>query len=115
MSEIEKAAESLADRVKKLSPDNPLMKHLEASSAEFLRSKGFDTSTKPGCLAAIEWLKSRGVEEAFWERDGKVVWIDFNSKLVDETGWVPASIMADQIHPTDAGYDIWMEALAPVL
>lgn len=69
MSEIEKAAESLADRVKKLSPDDPLMKHLEASSAEFLRSKGFDTSTKPGCLAAIEWLKSRGVEEAFWDDD----------------------------------------------
>ena len=45
--------------MKKLSPDDPLMKHLE----------GFDTSTKPGGLAAIEWLKSRGVEEAFWDDD----------------------------------------------
>ena len=26
---------------------------------------------------------------------------------------VPASLMADEIHPTDAGYDIWMDALAP--
>ena len=59
--------------------------------------------------------KTNALLKAFAERDGKVVWIDFNSKLVDETGWVPASIMADQIHPTDAGYDIWMEALAPVL
>ena len=59
--------------------------------------------------------KTNALLKAFAERDGKVVWIDFNSKLVDETGWVPASIMADQIHPTSAGYDLWMEALAPVL
>ena len=51
----------------------------------------------------------------FAERDGKLVWIDFGDRLVDETGWVPRSIMADQIHPTAKGYDIWMEALAPVL
>ena len=43
------------------------------------------------------------------------MWIDFNDKLVDETGWVPRTLMADEIHPTDAGYDIWMAALAPVL
>ena len=51
----------------------------------------------------------------FADADGRLIWIDFNSKLVDETGWVPKSIMADEIHPSDAGYDIWMEALAPVL
>jgi len=51
----------------------------------------------------------------FADRDGRITWIDFNDKLVDETGWVPKSIMADQIHPTDAGYDLWMEALAPVI
>lgn len=45
----------------------------------------------------------------------EIVWVDFNAKLVDETGWVPKEIMADQIHPTDRGYEIWMEALAPVL
>ena len=51
----------------------------------------------------------------FADADGRLIWIDFNSRLVDETGWVPKSIMADEIHPSDAGYDIWMEALAPVL
>ena len=33
--------------------------------------------------------------------------------LFGEYWWVPRSIMADEIHPTDAGYDIWMNALAP--
>ena len=51
----------------------------------------------------------------FAAKDGKVVWVDFNDRLVDSTGWVPRSIMADQIHPTDKGYEIWMDALAPVV
>ena len=59
--------------------------------------------------------KTNALLKEFSERDGNVVWIDFNARLVDGTGWVPADIMADQIHPTDAGYDIWMEALEPVL
>ena len=51
----------------------------------------------------------------FAEEDGKLVWVDFNDKLTDESGWVPKSLMADEIHPTDAGYDIWMDALMPHL
>ena len=76
-----------------------------------------------GCSAASEkHAKARARNDRtnallkeFAGKDGKLVWIDFNAKLVDETGWVPKSIMADEIHPTEAGYDIWMEALAPVL
>ncbi len=43
-----------------------------------------------------------------------ITWVDFNAKLVDQSGWVPREIMADEIHPTDAGYRIWSDALAPV-
>ena len=49
----------------------------------------------------------------FAEKEANVLWVDFNAKLVDESGWVPKEIMADGLHPTDAGYDIWMDALAP--
>ena len=72
MSEIERAAESLADLIKNMSADDPLLKHLEASSNEFLRSRGFDISTKPGCIAALEWLRASRVEEAFWDDDEKI-------------------------------------------
>ena len=76
-----------------------------------------------GCSAnSVRHAKARARNEEtnkylkkFAGVDGKVVWLDFNDKLVDETGWVPKSLMADEIHPTDAGYEIWMEALAPVL
>ena len=59
--------------------------------------------------------KTNALLKAFAKKDDKIEWIDFNAKLVDETGWVPKTLMADEIHPTDAGYDIWMAALAPVL
>ena len=49
------------------------------------------------------------------KKDGKVVWLDFNKRFLDKTGWVPRSLMADEIHPSDAGYDIWMSELEKVL
>ena len=42
----------------------------------------------------------------------RVVWVDFNSKLVDEKGdtqWV----MPDRLHPNAQGYDIWVKAVRP--
>ena len=53
--------------------------------------------------------------KAFAEKHPEITWIDFNDKMVDSTGWVPRTIMADEIHPTDAGYDFWMDAILPHL
>lgn len=42
----------------------------------------------------------------------KVIWCDFNAKYLDEKGdtkW----IMPDRLHPGDAGYKIWTEAVLP--
>ena len=51
----------------------------------------------------------------FARKDGGVVWVDFNSSFVDEFGWVPSTLMRDGLHPTRAGYEIWMKALEPHL
>ena len=59
--------------------------------------------------------KTNAFLKKFAELDGKVTWVDFNDKLVDSTGWVPRTLMADEIHPSDAGYDVWMKALAPYI
>jgi len=48
--------------------------------------------------------------------DGKkVVWIDFNDKWTPNGWGVPKELMPDAIHPSDAGYDLWVQALEPVL
>jgi len=77
--------------------------------------RGVSAASERHAKARARNEKTNALLKAFAARDGKIVWIDFNEKLVDASGWVPASIMADQIHPTDAGYDVWMEALKPVL
>ena len=59
--------------------------------------------------------KTNDLLRKFAEEDGDIVYVDFNDNLLDESGWVPKSLMADEIHPTDAGYDVWMDALAPHL
>ena len=53
--------------------------------------------------------------KAFAQANPDIAWVDFNDRLVGADGWVPREIMADEIHPTDKGYDIWMEAVNPVL
>lgn len=59
--------------------------------------------------------KTNVLLKAFADTHPEIVWIDFNAKLLDSTGWVPQAIMPDEIHPSDAGYDIWMEAVLPHL
>ena len=48
--------------------------------------------------------------------DGKrVVWCDFNARLVDGTGVLSAEMMSDYLHPCECGYSIWREELLPYL
>ena len=48
--------------------------------------------------------------------DGKdVLWCDFNAKWLPDGWGVPKELMPDGIHPSAAGYDIWMAALEPLL
>lgn len=68
--QVSSAAENLAAKIKKMDISDPLLRHLEAAAGEFLRLKGFDISTRPGCIAALKWLEEAKVEEAFWDEGG---------------------------------------------
>lgn len=50
--------------------------------------------------------------KAFAASDPTIEWIDLESKFVDASGWVPKAMMSDEVHPVEAGYDIWAEALS---
>jgi lysophospholipase L1-like esterase len=48
--------------------------------------------------------------------DGKDVrFLDINAKFLGQDGKIPWSIMPDQLHPTAAGYQLWAEAMQPLL
>lgn len=48
--------------------------------------------------------------------DGRTIWyLDIGQKFLDADGQIPKDIMADGLHPTDKGYDIWYDAMRPTL
>ena len=59
--------------------------------------------------------KTNELLKAYAASDSSIVWIDLGAQFLDETGWVPKAMMADEIHPTDKGYEPWAAALKEVL
>ncbi|MFC3093467.1 hypothetical protein DRW07_04515 [Alteromonas sediminis] len=53
----------------------------------------------------IRWLRHRPYVE----------WLDLTHLFVDNEGRIPESVMEDALHPTDAQYRVWAEALKPEL
>jgi lysophospholipase L1-like esterase len=47
--------------------------------------------------------------------DKKVVYIDFGDKFLAPDGTLTREIMADFLHPTAQGYQIWADAIAPII
>lgn len=48
--------------------------------------------------------------------DGKMIrFLDINAKFLGQDGKIPYGIMPDQLHPNAAGYQIWADAIAPLL
>lgn len=48
--------------------------------------------------------------------DGKTIrYLDFGAKYLDENGDVRRDLMPDQLHPNAQGYEIWYEAMEPLL
>jgi beta-glucosidase len=47
--------------------------------------------------------------------DKKVFYLDIGEKFLDPKGEIPKDVMADGLHPTAKGYDIWYDAMKPKL
>ena len=45
----------------------------------------------------------------------KVFYLDINDKFLDKDSNLPKSVMPDLLHPNEAGYQIWAEAMEPTI
>ena len=102
---VAKGVEKIVAIVKAKQPGAQIVLH-----PIFPRGNGPDSKRHAAARARND--RTNALLRQFADAHPEIRWIDFNAKLVDASGWVPATMMADQIHPTDAGYAIWAEALS---
>lgn len=102
------AIEKIVALVRAKQPDAQLILHP-------IFPRGASANSSRHADARVRNDKTNALLKTFADAHPEIKWIDFNDKMVDSTGWVPRTIMADEIHPTDAGYDFWMDAILPHL
>ncbi len=105
---VAKAIEKIVAQIKVKQPTARIILHP-------IFPRGASAASTLHAEARVRNDRTNALLKEFAAAHPEITWVDFNAKLVDETGWVPKAIMADEIHPTDKGYDLWMDALAPVL
>ncbi|HNR36576.1 MAG TPA: platelet-activating factor acetylhydrolase IB subunit [Candidatus Hydrogenedentes bacterium] len=101
----EEIAEGIAAIVKKLRDGLP--------STKILLLAVFPREEKPGELRA----KLGKVNEIIARLDdGKMIrFLDIGPKFLEADGTLPKSIMPDALHPNEKGYEIWAQAIEPVV
>ena len=64
--------------------------------------------------ATPDWMTIRRITHTIkGYADGEtVLWLDFNSKLLDEKGDTKR-LMNDRLHPNADGYKVWLDAILP--
>ncbi|HTL69111.1 MAG TPA: GDSL-type esterase/lipase family protein [Lacunisphaera sp.] len=66
-------------------------------------------------VARMEVIRAANAELARLD-DGKYVrFLDLNARFLADDGSIPHIIMPDQLHPDAAGYELWAEAMLPLL
>jgi lysophospholipase L1-like esterase len=62
-----------------------------------------------------ERIKAINQELAKVSDGGHVLYVDIGEKFLDASGNLPESIMPDYLHPDPQGYEVWAEAIEPII
>ena len=103
-ADIAKAIKMIIDDIRARLPETKIL-----LLAIFPRNKPTDMPEK------IEKIHQVNELIAQYADGKKVKFLDIGPKLVGTDGKVPADIMADFLHPTEKGYQIWADAMNPTL
>jgi len=90
------------------------MIHQKLPDTKLLLLGIFPRSAKP-TDAVREKLKAVNAELAKLDDGNKTRYLDIGAKFLDADGNLPADIMPDFLHPNIKGYQIWAEAMQPLL
>jgi lysophospholipase L1-like esterase len=84
----------------------------KAPAAKIILTAIFPRNDNPAVLPTIRRLNENFAHFA----DGKTVrFLDVNDRLADKDGTLFPGMMADKLHPTVKGYQVWADGLKPIL
>jgi len=84
----------------------------KAPAAKIVLTAIFPRNDNPAVIPTINEINQRYAQLA----DGKTVrFLNINDQLADEHGVLHEGVTMDQLHPTLKGYQIWADALRPIL
>jgi len=73
----------------------------------------FPRSAKPGNrMRKINFQANQLISKFANEKKG-IFFLNINKKFLDKDGVLPKSVMPDLLHPGEAGYQMWAEAIEP--
>jgi lysophospholipase L1-like esterase len=88
----------------------------KAPNATIVLTGIFPRNDKPATAAQINAEIARINENLVHFADGKSIrYVNVNDKLADASGTLRAGMTVDGLHPTLEGYQIWADALKPIL
>ncbi len=65
--------------------------------------------------AHVHWTKVNPMLRAYAEKNG-FAWLDMGERFLGDDGEIkPGLMMPDNLHPIQAGYEIWLDELCPVV
>ena len=106
--EIYDGVKAVIDQIHAKLPDSKLL--LLAISP-----RGHDPTTQPSTETLRDKLKSVNERLAKLDDGDKTRFLDIGDKFLDANGVLQPEIMADFLHPTPKGYEIWADAMQPTL
>ncbi len=68
-----------------------------------------DGTTRMAVISAVN------AKMATWDDGDKIRYLDIGHVFLDADGNIPLDIMPDRLHPNAAGYQLWVDAMSPLL
>lgn len=84
----------------------------QAPRATIVLTAIFPRNDNPAVVPTINRINE---QLAKFARGRRMRWVNVNGKLADETGKLHEGMTVDNLHPSLKGYQIWADALNPVL